>query len=137
MLNTSHHDDNDKKQKKVWLFLHLARGVEDWSRFTDGSTRLATTLCAAGKTSTNRAEDGGSPQGWTHASARVGNCVRLNLPSSPALMGYLHTSTSYKSTDTHTHTHAHMVFGTAPDALPKHSVHGEEASKHLPNQKSF
>lgn len=70
--------------KKVWLFLHLARGVEDWSRFTDGSTRLATTLSAAEKTLTNRAEDRGSPQGWTHASARVGNCVRLNLPSSPA-----------------------------------------------------
>lgn len=30
-----------------------------------------------------------------------------------------------------------MVFGTAPDALPKHSVHGAEASEHLPNQKSF
>lgn len=70
--------------KKVWLFLHLARGVEDWSRFTDGSTRLATTLAAAERTLTNRAEDGGSPRGWTHASARVGNCVRLNLPSSPA-----------------------------------------------------
>lgn len=73
MLNTSHHDNSNDNSKKGLVVLTFGRGVEDWSRFADGLTRLATTLSTAEKTLTNRAEDGGSPQGWTHASARVGN----------------------------------------------------------------
>lgn len=107
-LNTSHHDNNNnddgKKGLVVFTFGKGSRGLVAPHRWFD-STRNDSLRCGE-----NLDQSRWGRRFASGMDARIcsgGKLCPFESPSQPSLMGHLHTSASYKSTD-NPHTHMHI-----------------------------